>query len=78
MCLCSCTPCEGIHAQVTSQGGGGYAESYILYYRDYTGILLVKIPTLSRLSDANSESSRQEVYAKGQEVLEFRVRPMEA
>ena len=23
MCLCSCTPCEGIHAQVTSQGGGG-------------------------------------------------------
>ena len=22
MCLCSCTPCEGIHAQVTSQGGG--------------------------------------------------------
>ena len=23
MCLCSCTPCEGIHAQVTSQRGGG-------------------------------------------------------
>ena len=23
MCLCSCTPCEGIHAQVTSHGGGG-------------------------------------------------------
>ena len=23
MCLCSCTPCEGIHAQVTSQGGAG-------------------------------------------------------
>ena len=22
MCLCSCTPCEGIHAQVTSQRGG--------------------------------------------------------
>ena len=23
MCLCSCTPCEGIHAQVTSQRGSG-------------------------------------------------------
>ena len=23
VCLCSCTPCEGIHAQVTSQRGGG-------------------------------------------------------
>ena len=23
VCLCSCTPSEGIHAQVTSQGGGG-------------------------------------------------------
>ena len=26
MCLCSCTPCEGIHAQVTSQGGGTGGE----------------------------------------------------
>ena len=26
MCLCSCTPCEGIHAQVTSQGGGGVSQ----------------------------------------------------
>ena len=23
MCLCACTPCEGSHAQVTSQGEGG-------------------------------------------------------
>ena len=27
-CLCSCTPCEGIHAQVTSRGGGGGARVY--------------------------------------------------
>ena len=26
MCLCSCTLCEGIHAQVTSQGGGGLGK----------------------------------------------------
>ena len=24
-CLCACTPCEGSHAQVTSQGGGDTA-----------------------------------------------------
>ena len=28
MCLCSCTPCEGIHAQVTSQGGWGGAGAW--------------------------------------------------
>ena len=30
MCLCSCTPCEGIHAQVTSQRGGA-AERVTIY-----------------------------------------------
>ena len=32
MCLCSCTPCEGIHAQVTSQGGGGCHKLTVLWH----------------------------------------------
>ena len=32
VCLCSCTPCEGIHAQVTSQGGPAGAQPYIYIY----------------------------------------------
>ena len=38
MCLCSCTPCEGTHAQVTSQGGGGRLWDLLAWASGYVGL----------------------------------------
>ena len=43
MCLCSCTPCEGIHAQVTFQGVGAVGAEGVGHALDACKFLSIAV-----------------------------------